>query len=125
MAFLLDSHVILWLLEDPSKFSSQVARVFESRAAPLYVSPVSAYELNYKAALGKLKRLPDTFASLSHAMGFDELPLTINAAEYAARLSLENKDPWDRLLSAQAMMRGFSLITKDRHIARLGAPVFW
>lgn len=125
MAFLLDSHVILWLIEDPSKFSKNVERVFESRVVPLYVSPVSAYELTYKAELGKLKRLPDTFAALSYAMGFEELPLTAQAAEYAARIPLTHKDPWDRLLCAQSLIHGCTLITKDPQIASLGFQTFW
>jgi PIN domain nuclease of toxin-antitoxin system len=125
MAYLLDSHIIVWQLEDPGKFSPTVARLLDSDHPGLFVSPVTAYELRYKSARGRLPTLPESLAALAAAAGYDELPITIAAAEIAARFPLEHRDPWDRLLAGQAIAHGYAIVTTDPEIKKLGVQTIW
>lgn len=125
MAYILDSHVMVWQLEDPSRFPARVVRLLENDRNRIFVSPVSAYELRYKASCGRLPALPDSFGALAEAAGYEELPLTAAAAEIAGRLPVEHRDPFDRLLAGQAIAHGCSIVTFDKEIARLGVQTFW
>lgn len=125
MAYLLDSHVIVWQLEDPTRFSPRVARILDSDSPSLFVSPVTAYELRYKSSRGRLPSLPDSLSALAAAAGYDELPVTIVAAEIAARFPLEHRDPWDRLLAGQAIAHGLAIVTFDPEIKKLGVQTIW
>lgn len=125
MAYLLDSHIIVWQLQDPGKFSATVARLLDSDHPDLFVSPVTAYELRYKSARGRLALLPDSLGALAAAAGYEELPVTIAAAEIAARFPLEHRDPWDRLLAGQAIAQGLAIVTADPEIKKLGVQTIW
>ncbi len=125
MAFLLDSHALLWFLEGSASLSADVNAIIESDAVPIFVSPASIYELRYKAALGKLRPLPVELRTIIENAGFAELPITMVAAEAAAQLPQVLRDPWDRMLAAQAITSGYVLISSDRNIAKLGVQTIW
>lgn len=123
--YLLDSHTAYWYFDDPTMLSRTAADLLANEEIDIFVSPVSAYELRFKAGQGRLKALPADFGELAAAAGIDELPLSIAAAELAARLPLTHRDPWDRMLAAQAIVRRCPLISKDAHIAKLGVQTIW
>lgn len=125
MRLLLDTHAVLWALSDSPRLSGTARRVLMSDTSEVFVSPVSAYELAFKAALGKLPPLPRPFAELCADQAFTELPVTSRQADLAARLPLVHRDPWDRILAAQAILEGLTLLTQDPALAALGPATLW
>ncbi|MFN0022888.1 MAG: type II toxin-antitoxin system VapC family toxin [Parvularculaceae bacterium] len=125
MAYLLDSHALLWFLEGSASLSAGVKAIIEADAVPIFVSPASIYELRYKAALKKLRPLPAELRAVIEQAGFVELPITMIAAEAAAHLPQVLRDPWDRMLAAQAITSGYVLMSSDRNIEKLGVQTIW
>jgi PIN domain nuclease of toxin-antitoxin system len=125
MAFLLDTHAALWALTDSARLSAAAKSAITAKGAVVLVSPVSAYEMAFKAALGKMAALPASFSALAAAAGLIELQITSAHAERAARLPLVLRDPWDRFLAAQTIEIGGVLVTRDENIAKLGVRTFW
>ena len=90
------------------------------------VSAVSAYEIDHKRARDPaLLGLPDDIAAFAVETGFLLAPITVPEAAAAAMLPPVHRDPWDRLLVAQAQARGAQLVTMDRTIPAYGVPVLW
>ncbi|MDZ7628065.1 MAG: type II toxin-antitoxin system VapC family toxin [Parvularculaceae bacterium] len=125
MGYIIDSHVLIWQLQDPSRISPKAAQLIESDHALLFVSPASAYEIQYKVSRGKFPALPESFAAIARTAGYAELPVTIAAAEFAARFPTTHRDPWDRLIAGQALAYGFSIVTIDPEIKKLGIQTIW
>ena len=121
MKLLLDtSALIRWhagVLRPPA------VRIVE-RAAAVAVSPVSAWEIAIKRALGKLK-FADGVESVAARYGFDELPVTLRHADLVRDLPSHHGDPFDRLLIAQALEEGFTILTSDRVFEAYRVPVEW
>ncbi len=97
----------------------------ESASGEVLFSPVSCYELGLKMAANKMTPLPGPFLELARGQGFVELPISARHADLAARLPSAHKDPWDRVLAAQAICEGMSIVSRDPRIAALGATVLW
>jgi PIN domain nuclease of toxin-antitoxin system len=118
---LLDSHVFLWWkMSDPRLPSTVVEAVVEAREA--WVSAATAWELGLKASLGKL-RLPEPVEDGILAAGFTELPVCFRHTRRAMTLPLHHRDPFDRILVAQALCEGLTLVTHDEAIARYEVPI--
>jgi PIN domain nuclease of toxin-antitoxin system len=111
---LLDSHVALWALADETLGES--ARQTISDAAAVYVSVVTPWELGIKRALGKLDYPEGLISSLADA-GFEMLSITAEHAELAPTLPLHHRDPFDRMLIAQALVQRLTLVTADATLA--------
>lgn len=122
---LLDTHVVLWALQGNDQLSERVLALLNDPEQTIYVSPVSAYEIALKTNLGKLPSLPKPFLELVQEADFAVLPIHTEHYELAGRLPLINLDPWDRMLSAQAIEERMSLVSRDSTIARLGAKIIW
>ncbi|MBC6448882.1 type II toxin-antitoxin system VapC family toxin [Actinokineospora xionganensis] len=121
MRLLLDSHVVLWWLTGDPGLSDEV-RDLIAEEAEVYVSTASVWELGIKQESGKLtspERLPETVMDA----GFRTLPITAAHAIKAVRLPMIHRDPFDRVLIAQAMVEELTLITCDAHIKRYDVPV--
>lgn len=116
---LLDTHAFLWCLADVAKLSVPARTTIANGGNDVYVSAVSGWEIAVKRAKGQLIA-PDGLAALVEVRGFLHLPLTFHHAERAGMLPTHHKDPFDRLLIAQAQAEGLTLVTKDAHIARYG-----
>jgi PIN domain nuclease of toxin-antitoxin system len=116
---LLDSHVLLWVLDDSPRLGA-AARARITAAAAVHVSAATVWELTIKAMLGRLT-MPDDLVALLDAQGFARLDVT---SEHAAALTLlpeiAQHDPFDRLLLAQAACAGLTLLTADRVLLGLG-----
>lgn len=120
-AFLLDSNVVVWLDQKPGRLSAAVVEKIES-APQVFLSAVTAWELGIKQSLGGLTLLhPVSEMVRSHNM--TELPVTIQHGEAVRNLPLHHRDPFDRLLVAQAMTEGLILVTGDRLLLRYGIPI--
>ena len=111
MNLLLDSHILLWWLADDPRLSRK-ARRFIERADVVYVSAATTWELALKASLGKLK-MPEGFVETVEEEGFTHLPVTPVHAMAVRALPWHHRDPFDRMLIAQAMMEGFRVVTHD------------
>lgn len=124
MDFLLDSHVALWLLTEPARLSPRAAAALSDDNHSVYLSVVSIWELEAKAARDKLS-LPSYFWNDLDALGVLTLPITRPHALAVSRLPLLHRDPFDRMLVAQAMLEGLILITKDEVLPRYPVSTLW
>ena len=123
--FLLDTHVVVWLAVDPSRLS-QTARAHLSAAEELHVSAASAFELAQKCRVGKLPQASAILArwdELVQAMGAHELSLTAQDMASAGSITWDHRDPFDRMLVAQALLRGLTLITRGTAIRQFDGVV--
>lgn len=113
---LLDSHVLLWYDDEPDRLSDRVQLIVRRPSTQVYVSPVSIYELGVKLEKQRLPqaaRILDDLRTRLTVYGFQILPLTEHHALRAARLPWEHRDPFDRLLAAQALEERLCLVSKD------------
>lgn len=115
MRLLLDSHVALWWLEAADDLGPECLVLIES-ADEVRFSAVTPWELGIKRALGKLDFPDDLVAALEEA-GFEELPITATHADLAPRLPAHHRDPFDRMLVAQAQLEAFRLVSADTSLA--------
>lgn len=121
MRLLLDSHVVLWWLDDNSALG-EMCRSSITSATEVYVSAVTPWELGIKQALGKLV-LPDGFVAAVAATGFTALPISFNHATRAPLLPPHHRDPFDRMLIAQAELDSLSIVTADDTLGRYEVAV--
>jgi PIN domain nuclease of toxin-antitoxin system len=122
MNLLLDSHALIWALHDPGQLRSDAAEAICDPRRAVFFSAASAWELELKAARGKLK-LPDDWLAAAATAGFLHLPVTATEARESARLPWHHTDPFDRVLVAQAREHGLTLITRDPLLLPYGVPV--
>lgn len=114
MRFLLDTHVLLWALADAPELGVR-AREEMHQAEAMFVSAASIWEAQIKAGLGKLA-LPDGFLAAVAASGFSELVIDWESVRAVQGVELPHRDPFDRLLVAQARCEQLQLLTADRVI---------
>jgi PIN domain nuclease of toxin-antitoxin system len=110
VTFLLDSHILLWWLDDSPKLSKKHRDTI--RNGDVAVSSVTVAELAIKASLGKLE-IPDDLIELIDEMGFTNLPFTARHAAALRSLPFHHNDPFDRMLICQAQVDGLVLLTVD------------
>ena len=122
MNLLLDSHVFVWWCEGSRKLSRQTRDTVAAPANMVHVSLVTAWELGIKEALGRL-RLPEPFEAMLDRAGFALLPIEMDHVRRVTRLPFHHRDPFDRMLVAQAQHEGFVLVSADPHIARYNVSV--
>ena len=116
---LLDTHVLLWALEDSRALSVDARQSIADTRNEVFVSAVSIWEMAIKRSLGKL-RAPDNLADTVQEAGFAALPITLAHAEQAGMLPPHHRDPFDRMLVAQALAEGLVLVTDDALIPKYG-----
>ncbi|GAA1514078.1 type II toxin-antitoxin system VapC family toxin [Nocardioides humi] len=118
MTLLLDTHVLLWAATDSPRLGHGV-RVRLGSASERHVSAASAFEIATKTRLGKLphgRSVLDGWARLLRNLQATELPLSVAHMSRAGGLLWEHRDPFDRMLVAQAQLEGLTLLTEDRAI---------
>lgn len=116
MRVLIDTHVWLWMWGEPEKIRNDARDVLEDSGTELVVSAASAWEISVKAAAGRLRLPVPPAAWLSdprHRRDVSELPITFDHAARAGGLPEHHRDPFDRILAAQAMVEGLPLVTAD------------
>lgn len=128
MKLLIDTHCWLWLVADPDKIRSDVVDLLVDRGNEVYVSAATAWEIVIKHGLGKLslpvaptEYVPQRVAALGHLSLAIEQRHTLRVAE----LPPHHKDPFDRILVAQAQVEGMHFVTADRLIAAYDVPLIW
>ncbi|MBT9556340.1 MAG: type II toxin-antitoxin system VapC family toxin [Myxococcales bacterium] len=127
MRLLLDTHVLLWALSSPERLTVTVRDKLRDSANDVGVSSVSAAELAVKQSIGKL-RLPGPVTTwlppVLRAMSFKEVPLHLADASRLEDLPWLHRDPFDRLLIAQAL-GGWTLVSSDELVRRYDVPTLW
>ena len=122
MRLLLDTHVLLWIAAADTRVQHLHDRIVDP-ANEVFVSAASYWEIAIKAALGKLVTDLAALRKSVAASGYAELPVLGVHTESLVRLPLIHKDPFDRLLVAQAITEPMRLLTADRVLAEYGAHV--
>lgn len=128
MNLLLDTHTLLWLLLKDRRLPRETALTIVDRTNTIFVSAISGFEIATKVSLGKLSGanwIARDFLSLCADFDFIELPVNNAHAVMAGGFRLIHKDPFDRVLAAQAIVEGFGLVTDDRAMEVLGAERVW
>ncbi|HET7923572.1 MAG TPA: type II toxin-antitoxin system VapC family toxin [Rhodanobacteraceae bacterium] len=115
MKLLLDTHLVLWAMQD-SKQLSDAARKQIRAAEVNYVSAASLWEIALKASLGKLEIDSDLLEERLDAAGFHPLPITWQHTARVRKLPMHHRDPFDRMLVAQAMSEPLRLLTHDESL---------
>jgi PIN domain nuclease of toxin-antitoxin system len=118
MRLLLDTHLLLWALSSPSRLSKRARQRIDS--SEVYASAASIWEISIKSALGKLAADPADVLSGVEPAGFNHLPILGGHAAKVVELPPVHKDPFDRLLVAQARVEPMILLTNDDALAAYG-----
>ena len=115
MVLLLDTHVLLWALDAPERLPPGAIAQLESPETAVYFSAASIWEIAIKTTLGKIDFTypPEAIAQAARDTGFVELPVRAEHGAMVARLPLHHRDPFDRLLIAQALLLPAQLVTAD------------
>ena len=122
MRLLLDAHAFLWFAAAPERLAAP-ARQAIVEADDVRVSAASVWEISTKSALGKLHHPVEDILGEMREWGFETMSVTAVHAWAAGRLPLHHRDPFDRILVAQAQIEGFTIVTRDAAIRRYQVAV--
>lgn len=122
MKLLLDSHVLVWAAIDDPRLRQPVRTIIADPDATVFISIASVWELYVKAKSGRMNLQKDLRQIIAEH-GYDLLPVTIDHAEISASLPPRHKDPFDRMLVAQALAENLTLVTNDRHIRQYNVNI--
>ena len=128
MRILLDTHALLWWLADSAKLSRQAYAAIADTTGDIFVSVVTAFEITTKFRLGKLPEAHEIVQDLGGwlaGQGFLTLPLELAAAARAGLLPGPHRDPFDRLLIAQAITHDLALVSNERAFDAYGVRRLW
>jgi PIN domain nuclease of toxin-antitoxin system len=125
MRILLDTHVLIWHVEDDPQLSNDYSDQIEDAANQVFVSIASLWEIAIKMSIGKLK-LSLAFSDLTSRLDASTiiiLPIETRHLDIVVTLPFHHKDPFDRLLIAQSLSEGITLISADPHFGSYGVPL--
>ena len=128
MRLLLDTHTLLWFLREPHLLPPRVLAAITAPETEAFVSMASLWEIAIKTSLNKLylpKPYDDLFPRSVPESGLALLPIEATHLTGLCRLPHHHRDPFDRLLIAQAMAEGMTLVSCDRHFESYGVPLLW
>ncbi len=124
MKLLLDTHVVLWWAYDADRVSDSADQLLTDPRHEVLLSAVVAWEIAIKRSLGKLEVRGGLVSELVRG-GATALPVSVAHAEAVAELPLHHRDPFDRLLIAQARAEGAVLVSADPALRAYEVPVHW
>ncbi len=128
MRLLLDTQAFLWSISAPERLSTRARRNIQSGRNEVFVSAVSAWEIAIKSALGRITLAEDPQRFIPEQMtqnAFEPLPVLIRHALKVLDLPNVHKDPFDRLLVAQALIEDLALVSVDERLSRYPVRVIW
>ncbi len=128
MRLLLDTHAFLWWVAGSERLPARVRRAIADEANTKLISAASAWEITTKHRLGKLPgagELADDLTGAISGEGFEELPITIRDAARAGSLPGPHRDPFDRVLIAQALALNLVLVSNEKVFDRYGVRRLW
>lgn len=128
MRLLLDTHAFLWWLDGDRRLSRRARGLIANETNEIFVSAASAWEISTKARFGKLPGAVDVAADVSGCVagqGFIALDITIVHAQRAGRLAGDHRDPFDRMLIAQAQLEDLPIASDDEVFDNYGVTRIW
>jgi len=128
MRLLLDTHALLWWLAGDAQLSPAAREAIGNPAHEVFVSAASAWEVATKHRLGKLPGagpLVVDFAREVRRQGFQPLPITLEHGQVAGQLPGPHRDPFDRMLVAQAREEKLAVVSNDAVLGAFGVPLVW
>lgn len=125
MRLLLDTHAFLWVLDAPQRLPAWIRAAIEDGENEVCVSIASAWEIAIKQSLGRLPLSRVDALDALRRSGLAELPITIEHVRRTRSLPLLHRDPFDRMLVAQAQAEGLSLISRDPAMRQYQVTVLW
>lgn len=128
MKILLDTHVFLWAIDDNPKLSKKAGRYFLDPANELYFSVASMWEISIKISIGKLKMRGNWSLAVNeevNANGIQWAPIEPEHCVIVEKLPWRHRDPFDRMIVAQAMRGGMKLLTNDPRMRSYEVPCIW
>ena len=125
MKLLLDTQLLLWAAGEPKRLSRKARALIQEPSHELLFSPASLWEIVIKRSLGRddFRVDPDVLRRALIDNGYQELPISATHVLRVGTLEMRHKDPFDRLLIAQALAEGITLVTADVLLGRYEAPV--
>ena len=124
---LLDTHTLIWFIGGNKELSQNARNSIETKNVTNFVSIVSLWEIAIKVSLGKLE-LKTPFSQISQQLvdnGFEVLPVTFEDTLIVAALPFHHRDPFDRIIIAQAITNKLTIISKDEQFATYSVKVAW
>jgi PIN domain nuclease of toxin-antitoxin system len=121
---LVDTHALLWWLEDAPELSARARDAIADPGNEPFVSTATVWEIAIKRSLGKLQ-VPDDIVDEIDDAGFSRLPVAAEHAWVAGGLAFRHRDPFDRLLVAQALSERLPVVTRDPQLAGYGIETWW
>ena len=128
MRVLLDTHAFVWLVADSRRLSETASGTIRNEGNDILVSAASAWEVATKHRLGKFPEADALASDIRAAIarqGFEELPVSVGDAERAGRLTGPHRDPFDRMLIAQALARDLAIVSNERVFDLYGVNRLW
>ena len=128
MKLLLDTHIFIWWANEPEKLSEKAVAACQDNNNTLILSVVCAWEMQIKMQLGKLKinrPIEELIKTQQQANGLQVLPIELAHVFSLSNLPSHHKDPFDRLLIAQAKVEGATLVSVDPVFSSYGVEVLW
>jgi len=122
MNLLLDTHALLWWLDDHPSLSERARTTITDGSNLIFVSAVVIWEIRIKQALGKLEIPPD-FRQVLDQQPFEMLAITVEHAHAVADIPAIHRDPFDRMLIAQASVEGFTIVSRDSVFEQYKIPL--
>jgi PIN domain nuclease of toxin-antitoxin system len=118
---LLDTHILLWWLEDSQSLTVPCRNLIAAQENVVFISAATIWEIRIKQSIGKLA-LPENFAEIIDAEPFERLSITNRHAHEVFHLPMHHKDPFDRMLIAQARLDDLTLVSHDKVFERYEVP---
>lgn len=128
MNILLDTHAFIWWNEDDRKISSEISLLLKDPANQIWLSLASVWEMQIKVQLGKLKLNRPLAELIEQEVRINRLRLLSISLEdiyHLNRLPMHHRDPFDRIIIAQAMAGGFQLVSDDSNVKRYEVNLLW
>ena len=122
MNLLLDTHVLLWWLDDYPDLSKKAKDAISNGGNLVFISAVVIWEIRIKQSLGKLE-IPSNFRNVLDSQPFEQLDITVEHAHAIGNLPAHHRDPFDRMLVAQTKVEHLTLVTRDIHLKKYKIPI--
>lgn len=127
--YLLDTHALMWAINEPARLGGRAVEVLRDRGNLVVVSAASAWELHTKNRIGKLPGAGPWLDALEghvRRLGAEFLPIEWSHARLSGQIEWSHRDPFDRMLAAQAMYESLALVTRDPAFEELsGVTILW